>query len=115
MLTAKHWTELSVLDRGIGEGTEGVKDVYSPMGGVTVSTGQIPWDWTTNHIINMKEILCPAACVAEDGLVGCQQEEWLLDHGECQGRKMRVGGWVGKHPHRASEMGNCLLDSSRET
>ena len=78
MITANHWTEHGVLDRGIGEGTEGAKDIYSPMGGARVSTGQATWDWTTSQIIHKKEHISPAAYVAEDGLVGCQQEECLL-------------------------------------
>jgi hypothetical protein len=40
MLAANHWTELGVPDGGDGEGTEGAKGFCSPVGGVTVSTGQ---------------------------------------------------------------------------
>jgi hypothetical protein len=32
MLTAKHWTECGIPDGGVGEGTEGVGGVCSPMG-----------------------------------------------------------------------------------
>ena len=41
MLAANHWTEHGVPDGGVGEGTEGAEEVCSPMGGVTVPTGQI--------------------------------------------------------------------------
>ena len=78
MLIAKHWTEHGVLDRGIGEGTEGAKDIYSPMGEAKVSTGQASQDWTTSQIIHMKEPVSPVTYVVEDGLDGCQQEQWLL-------------------------------------
>ena len=78
MITVNHWTDHGVLDREIGEGTEGTKDIYSPMGGARVSIGQATRDWTTSQIIHMKEPISPAAYVAEDGLFGCQQEEWLL-------------------------------------
>ena len=55
--------------------------VCSPMGGATVSTGQIPrssGDWTTNQRVHMKGPMVLATYVAEDGLVGHQWEEWLL-------------------------------------
>ena len=78
MITATRWTEHRVLDREIVEGTEGAKDLNSPMGGATVSTGQTPQDWTTNQTRHMKALMGAATYVAEDGLVGCQWEEWLL-------------------------------------
>jgi hypothetical protein len=40
MLKVNHWTELRVPDGGVGEKTEGAERVCSPVGGVTVSTGQ---------------------------------------------------------------------------
>ena len=78
MLITKHWSEHGVLDRGMGEGTERAKYIYSPMVEAKVSTDQATRDWTTRQIIHMKELVSPVTYVAEDGLVVCQQEQWLL-------------------------------------
>ena len=48
MLAANHWTEYRVPDGGVGEGTEGVEGVCSPMEGAAVPTGQTPRElWGT--------------------------------------------------------------------
>ena len=41
MLTSNHWTEYTVLNRGVREMTEGVEGVCNPMG-KTISTNQNP-------------------------------------------------------------------------
>jgi len=55
--------------------------------------------------------IAPAACVAEDGLVGHQKEEKPLilqrlppapNVGECQGGQVRMGVWLGR--------GNTLIE-----
>ena len=81
MLAANHWTEHGVPDRGVREGTEEAKGIYSPMEGATVSTNQTltlpraPRDWTTNQRIHMEGPIAPVAYVAEDGLIGHQWEK----------------------------------------
>lgn len=72
MLTANHWTERGVSSGGVGEGTEGAEGVCSNMVGATVSTGQTPWDCTTNQRVHIEGPIAPATRVAEDGLVGHQ-------------------------------------------
>jgi hypothetical protein len=42
MLAAKHWTGRGIPDGGVGEVTEGVERLSSPMEGATVSTSQTP-------------------------------------------------------------------------
>jgi hypothetical protein len=42
MLTANHWTEHGVPNRGVRERTEGVEGVCNPIGRTTVSTNQTP-------------------------------------------------------------------------
>jgi hypothetical protein len=77
MLTANHWTEQRVHDRGGGEGTEGAEGICSPMDGATVSASQnphthrAPRNWTTNKKVHMEG---PMA-LAKDNFVGHQWEE----------------------------------------
>ena len=95
-----------------------------PVGGVTVSTGQIPvapGNWTTNQRIYMEEPMAPAAYIAEDGLVWHQWEEtplvlWRLmpQCRKCQGRKAGVGGRLGEHPHRGMERSDRIVCFQRE-
>ena len=42
MLTANHWTERGVPNRGVRERTEGVEGVCNPIGRTTISTNQFP-------------------------------------------------------------------------
>jgi hypothetical protein len=42
MLTASHWAEYAVLNRGVRERTAGVEEDFNPLGRTTVSTNQNP-------------------------------------------------------------------------
>ena len=58
-----------------------LKEFAAPCGEQQLSTGQTPWssgDWTTNQRIHMVGPMAPAACVAEDDLIGNQWEELTL-------------------------------------
>jgi hypothetical protein len=70
-----------------------------------VQTPRASMDWSTNQRIHMEQPMVLATYVAEDGLVGHQWEEKTLglrysmpSVGECQDRRMGVGG--GENPHR---------------
>jgi hypothetical protein len=55
----------------------------------------------------MEGPIAPAAYIAEDGWISIggkmlgSVKTQCLSVGECQGEEVRVGGWVGEHPHRS--------------
>ena len=59
------------------------------MWGATVQT---PQDWITNQIIHIKVLMSPASDIAENRLVGCQHEQWLLG---LQGSILQCRGMQG--------------------
>jgi hypothetical protein len=100
------------LDGGVGEGTEGVEQVCSPMEGAKISTGQTcpelprtgpptkehtwrdPWHWL--HIWQKMAVLDIS------GRRGPWARGWWMPRmTEQEDRKMGVSGWVGEHPHRS--------------
>jgi hypothetical protein len=114
-----HWTGHCVHSGGVLEGIEVVEEVCSPIGGATVSSGQSPrafGDWTTNQSKHGETRGSGCICVKRQPcwtLVG-RAALWTWGWGwgwcscvvECQGRKMGVGGWVGKHTYIGRWRGN---------
>ena len=101
-----HWTELGVLDGGVGEGTEGAEGVCSPVWGATVSTGQAPqrssWGldhqtwrdpWLLPHMWNIRERSGPWSC-------GGSMPQY-----RGMSRREGVSRWVGEHPHKGRGTG----------
>jgi hypothetical protein len=73
MLAANHWTECSILNRRVKEGTEGVGGVCNPIGRTTISTNQIPQN-SQGLSHHQRADRFQAAYVAEYGLV---MHQWM--------------------------------------
>jgi hypothetical protein len=92
MLTVSYWMNHRTPNGGARERTQGAKRVCNPIGGTKI--------WTNQYT---PELLCLAAYVSEDDLVGHQWKERpiglanfiCLSTGECQGQEVGVGGRVG--------------------
>jgi hypothetical protein len=93
-----------VPDEGVGKGTEGAEDVYSPMEGATVSTGQIlQSSWGLGHqsknthgVTHGAGHICGRRwpCWTSVGEEALRPESVQCPSvGECQGGGTGVGGW----------------------
>ena len=85
MLTVIYWMEHRTPNGGARESTQGADGVCNPIGGKTVTP----------------ELMSLAAYVAEDGLVGCNWEEWPLVlrilYAPVQGKaRAKKWKWVGR-------------------
>jgi hypothetical protein len=98
------------------KGVKELRGVADP----TVSTDQTPGapgNWTTNQKVYMEGPMTPAGRVCGRGWPCWTSVEGAIlvtmgvsgpSVGECQGRKVGVGGWVGEYPHRGRGRGDRI-------
>jgi hypothetical protein len=65
MLTANHWTECGVPNRGVRERTEEVEGVCNPIGRTTLSTNQTPQNF--EGLSHQKRITHGSSCICSRG------------------------------------------------
>jgi hypothetical protein len=101
MLTANHWTEQAVLNRGVREGTEGFCNSI----GKTTSTNQYPteFQWLNHKGVHLEVPMAPAGYVSQKivllGINGrrcpCTGEGSMPQYRGIWGHGDR-SGWVGR-------------------
>jgi hypothetical protein len=123
MLAGSHWTEHRVPDGGVGKGNEGAEGVCSPIvGSNTVYRPDPPHQSSqeldqqsknTNGGTQGSSHICGRGwlCWTAVGGAALGPEKFPCSSvGECQGRKVGVGGW---HLHRGIGRENDTGDFQR--
>ena len=107
MLTANHWTDHPVPNRGVRGSTKGAEGDCNPTGRTTISTNHYPkscqglkHQQRSTHgssCIYCRGWPCHASMGGE--VLSPIKAQYKPQYRGTEGREIGVGGWVEEHPH----------------